>query len=88
MSPLVAITKAEQMKSHNTNVPAAVACFNLNVKIKEFWLNYTQWYARFGTGSSEKNVRTTNVSAYYISTYKQDIRCLRIYSLSIFQSIN
>ena len=42
----------------------------LNVKIKEFRLHYAQRYASFGTGSSKKNACTTNVRAYYVSTYK------------------
>ena len=35
-------------------------------------LNYTKWQASFGIGSSEKNASTTNVRAYYVSTYEQD----------------
>ena len=31
--------------------------------------NYTQRYASFGTGSSEKNVHTTNACAHYVLTY-------------------
>ena len=45
----------------------------LNVKIKEFGLNYTQVYGSFGTGSSENNARNyTNARKYILSTYDQD----------------
>ena len=35
-------------------------------------LNYIQRYASFGIWSSEKNARTTNACAYYVSTYQHN----------------
>ena len=50
------------------------------LKIKEFRLNYKQWYDSFGTGSSKKNARTTNVRAHYVSTYEHDTVLTRVIS--------
>ena len=57
----------------------------LDIKLKEFRLKYTQRYASFGNGSSEKNAGTasTNACAYDISTYEQDSR-QKIYNLFVF----